>query len=262
MLLFSTDKPRLRRHFEKDEVLFSYHLGDLDEFFFPHCQWIVKYEERRARIAEAILVYTGGKTPSVQAFGMTDRFNDFLSEAVDILPHCFYGHYKSDSKAAFLARYEMRPLGRHLKMKLGKVIDYPMNKNHAHVLRLDQSHLPKLLALYARAYPENYFIERMLDSGKYFGSLVDNRIVAVAGVHVDSVEYKTAVLGNIAVDPEFRGCGLGKLVTSQLVRELVDDGKTICLNVMEDNAPAIRIYESLGFSKVHEYDEAFFERRV
>lgn len=262
MLLFSTDKPRLKRHFEKDPVLFSYHLGDLDDFFFGHCQWAVIYEEERARIAEAILIYSGGKTPSVQAFGMTSGFNDFLSEAVDILPRCFYGHYKADSEPLFLSRYDTKPLGRHLKMKLDVFAEEAVNGDSAPVLRLDRTHLSFLMALYEKAYPGNYFTERMLESGKYFGAFADSRLVAVAGVHVDSAEYKTAVLGNIAVDPEFRGRGLGRVVTAHLVKELVDEEKMICLNVKDDNAAAIRIYESLGFIKVHEYVEAFFERRV
>jgi len=262
VLLFSTDKPRLKRHFEKDPVLFSYHLGDLDDFFFGHCQWAVVYEEERAKIAETILIYSGGKIPSVQAFGMTSAFNDLLSEAVDILPKSFYGHFKAVSESVFLTRYEMKPLGRHLKMKLGVLAGEAVNNESAHLLRLDRSHLSLLTILYDKAYPENYFTERMLESGKYFGAFVDSRLVAVAGVHVDSAEYKTAVLGNIAVNPDFRGRGFGKLVTARLVRELVDEEKIVCLNVKEDNGAAIRIYESLGFTKVHEYVEAFFERRV
>lgn len=261
MLLFSTDKPRLKRHFEKDPVLFSYHLGDLDDFFFPHCQWAVIYEEERARISETILIYSGGETPSVQAFGVTDRFNDFLSEAMDIFPQRFYGHFNADSESVLLSRYDMKPLGQYMKMKLGSFAGEKVNSGASPLVRLDRSHLSALMALYDNAYPENYFTERMLESGKYFGSLVKDRIVAVAGVHVDSAEYKMSVLGNIAVDPEFRGSGLGKLVTARLVEELVSEEKTICLNVKKDNAAAIAIYESLGFSKVHEYLEGYFERR-
>ena len=105
----------------------------------------------------------------------------------------------------------------------------------------------------------------MLATGKYFGCLVDDRVhaddrlLAVAGVHVCSDEYKVAVLGSIATHPEHRGRGLATTLTSHLTAELVNEGKLVCLNVKADNLPAIRCYKKLGFETIHEYEEALFE---
>ena len=43
MLVFTTNKERLSEHFQKDPVLFAYHLGDLDDFYFKDCQWGATY---------------------------------------------------------------------------------------------------------------------------------------------------------------------------------------------------------------------------
>ena len=54
MLVFTVNKKHLERHFQKDPVLFGYHQGDLDDFYFPDCQWAADYHQR-ARIEELIL---------------------------------------------------------------------------------------------------------------------------------------------------------------------------------------------------------------
>ena len=70
MLIFCRDKKRLQSHFLKDRVLFAYHLGDLDDFFFDDCQFAV-LNDSRGRVEECLLTYFGCDTPSVLAFGLT-----------------------------------------------------------------------------------------------------------------------------------------------------------------------------------------------
>jgi len=263
LLIFTADKKKLQRHFEKDPVLFGYHLGDLDDFYFEHCQWAAAYGQS-PRIEDVILIYTGLDTPAVLAFGLTERFGDLLDGMLDLLPVRFYCHFQETSHDIFLRRYREKPLGRHLKMKLGSFT--PVSDiDNACIVRLDGSHEPHLRALYDTAYPDNYFDSRMLATGKYFGCLVDDRLhaddrlQAVAGVHVCSDEYNIAVLGNITTHPDHRGRGLATALTSHLTAELVEEGKLVCLNVKVDNLPAIRCYEKLGFETIHEYEEALFE---
>ncbi|MFQ5452981.1 MAG: GNAT family N-acetyltransferase [Candidatus Zixiibacteriota bacterium] len=261
MLIFSTDKNRLYRHFQKDPVLFSYHIGDLDDFYFNDCQWAVDYKER-AHINEVILIYTGCKIPTVLAFGVSDRFQSLLEETIDLLPPKFYCHFQPDSHSIFPVAYNETSLGTHQKMKLVKFNDNISVNENNHIMRLDMSHKEQLQKLYDASYPDNYFTERMLETGKYFGYMEDDKIVSVSGVHVDSNEYKIAVLGNVVTSLKYRNRGLATLVTARLVKELVDEEKTVCLNVKCDNIPAIKSYEKLGFEKVHEYEEALFELKL
>jgi len=263
LLIFTADKKRLRQHFEKDHVLFAYHLGDLDDFHFEDCQWAAIYG-RSPRIDDVILIYTGLETPTVLAFGLSERFGDLLDGMLDLFPERFHCHFQEMSRGIFLRRYREKPLGTHLKMKL--VNFAPVSDiDTACIVRLDGSHEPRLRALYDTAYPDNYFDSRMLATGKYFGCLVDDRLhaddrlQAVAGVHVCSDEYNVAALGNITTHPDHRGKGLAAALTSHLTAELVDEGKLVCLNVKADNLPAIRCYEKLGFEVVYEHEEALFE---
>jgi len=260
VLVFTQDTKRLYEHFRKDPVLFAYHLGDLDNSYFPHCQWAATYG-RSPRIDDVVLLYTGLSTPTVLAFGLSARFADLVSDYLDLLPERFYGHFLPQHRELFLSKYCERPLGTHLNMRLGNY--RPSRKPvDGSIELLGEAHLPELKALYDRAYPDNYFEAHMLATGKYFGVEADHKLVAVAGVHVCSDEYDIAVLGNIATDPDYRGRGLGTAVTSHLAGILGEEGKQVVLNVKADNAPAISCYYRLGFEQAWEYEEALFELKV
>ncbi|MCH7947993.1 MAG: GNAT family N-acetyltransferase [candidate division Zixibacteria bacterium] len=259
MLVFTLNKKHLERHFEKDRVLFGYHQGDLDDFYFPDCQWAADYHQR-ARIEELILIYSGLKTATVLAFGLTDRFEPLLKEAIELLPNKFYCHFQKNCRNVFRQLYNEKPLGKFLKMKLVDKQQYASlapDKND-NIVRLDSSHYQQLSELYKQAYPDNYFNNRMLETQKYFGCLFENELVAAAGVHVYSRKYKIAMLGNIATSEKFRNKGLATKVTAALVNELAGEGLLVALNVKSNNKAAIKCYTNLGFEKTHEYEESLF----
>ncbi len=258
-LIFTSDKKRLLEHFRKDPVLFAYHIGDLDEFHFEHCQWAATYG-LSPRIDDCILVYRDLAAPTVLAFGVSEKFPHLLREMIPLLPESFHCHFQSRSKVILTESFEFEDLGSHCKMKLVDFRADDSGRWAEEIQRLDTSHEAALLELYQAAYPGNYFVTRMLQTGKYFGCVVDGRIVAVAGVHVHSNEFNIGVLGNITTHPDFRGKGIGSAVTSRVAAELVSEGKSVCLNVQDGNAPAIACYEKLGFEIKHRYNEGFFRR--
>ncbi len=56
-------------------------------------------------------------------------------------------------------------------------------------------------------------------------------------------------ISNIAVYPEFRGCGLGTSLLKKMEEEAVERGcKMIVLDVEADNRGAIRLYQKLGYN--------------
>jgi len=259
MLTFSTEKKLLRRHFERDPALFAYHLGDLDDFMFQDCIWGVSCS-RSTAIDEVALVFTGGKIPTVLAFGVSESFDPLLSDLCRVLPDRFHCHFQEQFRHVFDEFFNSTDIGTHLKMKLTKYSSAHSQERGIEVVSLDQSHESELLSLYTQAYPEHYFVPRMLDTGKYLGCRINGELVAVAGVHVDSSEYNVAVLGNIAAHPEYRGRGLATELTSRLTKELDSEGKLVCLNVEKSNTAARKCYEKTGFKEVHEYQEALFRR--
>ncbi len=257
MLIFTHNKERLLEHFRRDPVLFAYHIGDLDDFFFEHCQWGATYHKSTA-IDECLLVYGGGAVPTVLAFGLSERFPDLLDEALPLLPSRFYCHYFEIYREMFAELYEETQLGSFRKMQLAEFVPHHSAADEPHLRRLGRNDMLVLTQLYKHAYPGNYFDPRMLETGKYFGYFVDNQIVAAAGIHVYSREYNVAVLGNIATAIEQRGRGYATRVTSRLVSELADEGRLIALNVRADNEHAIKCYDNLGFVVTHDYEESIF----
>jgi len=262
MLIFTTDKNRLLKHFQRDPVLFAYHIGDLGDFYFPDCLWPAVFG-RRGGIENVLLTYFGCDNPTVLAFGLNDGFDDLLREYLPIAPKKFFCHFQPQHRAIFVKFARENSLGTHVKMKLDEAAfqraDKPDREQPDAIVRLDSGHEPALRKLYAVAYPENYFVPRMLQTGKYFGYVHNDSLLAVAGVHVVSDPQRIAVLGNITTHPDSRGRGLATLLTYRLVKELVDEGKTVCLNVKADNTAAIACYAKLGFLPVHEYEEALLE---
>ena len=176
------------------------------------------------------------------------------------MPQEFHGHYQSKYRPHLLNTYDEKHHRHNWKMKLFDRTKYNSVKDITshNVIRLDDSRIAELEKFYQLAYPDGFFSARELGSGKYFGYLADNRIVSVAGVHVDSDEYKVTALGSIATLPEFRGRGYATIVTARLLKEVADKRDVIMLNVDSKNPAAIKCYANLGFEKSHQYEEAFF----
>jgi ribosomal protein S18 acetylase RimI-like enzyme len=103
----------------------------------------------------------------------------------------------------------------------------------------------------------HWFVPEMLMHGVYYGAREAGELVAVAGTHLVSVSEGVGCLGNIYTRRDQRGRSLGTQVTGAVSARLVNMKlETIALNVGEDNAPAIRVYERLGFRRYCGFIEA------
>ncbi len=261
MLIFTTDKARLAKHFRKDPILFAYHLADLDDRFFPQCQWGVSHKSY-TQIEEAILVYSPGTRAAVLAFGLTRAFESLLTEMFDLLPNQFFCHFQKEYRSVLTTAFTEQSLGSFHKMKLETFKPTKQSvKQNEQLITLTKENIDKLETFYKKAYPGNYFDPMMLETNRYIGLVKNSTIAAVAGVHAISDEHNIAVLGNIATLAEERGKGYSQLVTSNLVAQLVKEKKLITLNVSQQNPTATKVYENLGFVRTHEYEESIFTRR-
>jgi ribosomal protein S18 acetylase RimI-like enzyme len=86
-------------------------------------------------------------------------------------------------------------------------------------------------------------------------------LVSVAGVHVVSLHYRVAALGNITTRPALRGRGYARRVTAHLCQSLAQRVDHIGLNVKADNAAALACYRRLGFQTIGQYEEFDAKRR-
>jgi len=88
----------------------------------------------------------------------------------------------------------------------------------------------------------------------------DGRLIGFCWTKVHPASGDDPALGEIyviAVDPDVVGRGLGRAMTVAGLQHLSERGLTVgMLYVESDNAPAVGLYESLGFH-VHQTDTAF-----
>ncbi|MEV6369695.1 GNAT family N-acetyltransferase [Micromonospora musae] len=233
----------------RDPVLHAYQLGDLDDFFWPYTSWFRRGEQ-------VALLYHGVEPPTLLAFAAPEHtagLAALLAELTPLLPARLYAHLSPGVAAALAPAFDLDGPAAHLKMAL---------TDPARLARvgpagvpLGAADLPQLRALYARAYPGNWFDPRMVQTGQYVGIRDGGALVAVAGVHVWSPAYGVAALGNVATDPRLRGRGLGAAVVAALCGRLRDSVAHVTLNVRADNVAAVRLYERLGFTRVADYGE-------
>lgn len=251
--------------------LHLYAIGDLDDFFWPYTTWYAMPGERPPE--RVLLVYSGTELPVLLGLDRPPlvALHRLLQATLPLLPGRFYAHLTHGAEQVFQeAGRRIVSHGRHLKMTLAGV-DLLAGIETTGVEQLSPADLPALQALYAAAYPGNWFDPRMLETGCYYGlsrgAIATARdqagraggdpdeLLSVAGVHVYSPRYRVAALGNITTHPSYRGRGLCTSVTARLCQALYTQTDTIGLNVLADNQAAIHCYEKLGFAAQAEYEE-------
>ncbi|MFW6371675.1 MAG: GNAT family N-acetyltransferase [Bacteroidota bacterium] len=253
------NKEVLYEFLQKEAGLQIYLTGDLDDFFWPKTCWYALRE--KGKIRSVALLYAGMIPPTLLCFQKRDSHYAIrlLLELKPLLPARFYAHLGEGYADVFKRENIAEHYGLNYKMVLHKRIQFS-GDNSIKMLGIDD--LPGLLKLYSEAYPANWFDSRMLESGKYFGYIVNDELAGVAGIHVYSAKYKVAALGNITTHPEFRKQGIGYKLTAALCADLQQNVDVIGLNVRSDNEYAICLYKKLGFEVEGIYEECLIKNEL
>jgi len=252
------DRHEIEAFLRRNASFHVYDIGDLDDFFWNYTTWYAL--RKQGRVRAIALMYTGMQVPTLLAFTDSDPVcaQRLLESLLPVLPRRFYAHLSPGMDKVLAREFILDAHGEHYKMAL-------MHRNMidaidtSGVVPLSTGDLADLLALYRLAYPENWFDPRMLETGQYYGIRGDEGLLAAAGVHVYSLRYRVAALGNIATHPAWRGQGLAKAVTARTCKALLRTVEDIGLNVKSDNQAAISCYISLGFEVVGTYGEFMAE---
>jgi GNAT superfamily N-acetyltransferase len=119
------------------------------------------------------------------------------------------------------------------------------------IVPADRFSLAELAVLFTRGYTD-YFVPVQLDeaSMKYIVDSWDidlsrSRVAEDAGICNLGVRGELGWIGGIGVAPERRGQGIGRLLMDAVLAEAPG---VVMLEVIEQNEPAIKLYESLGFA--------------
>ena len=236
------DRDEIRQLLNADRVWSIYALADLDPHLFPLCQW---WTTGRG----LALVFTGIEIQPIFVSGPKQDVHQLLA-ALPVVQG--YLNLRDDHAPQGFFRYQEPHRMRRM------VIEKPQSFQSAPTLRLERGNAGEIQSLYSTGSGAGVaFGAFQLDTGFFRGVRDDTGdLIAVAGVHVVSTGESVAGVGNVFTREDYRGKGLAQITTSAVTNALFEAGiETIGLNVEQDNAPAIRAYEKLGYRAAFEYWE-------
>lgn len=123
--------------------------------------------------------------------------------------------------------------------------DVVVDETFDDVIRLGRQDVPEMIDLVKATNP-GPFSERTIEMGAYHGVRKDGRLVAMSGERMNAPGY--VEISAVCTADEVRGQGLGRKLVLATIQGIRDRGDEAFLHVMKDNTPAIKLYESLGFT--------------
>ena len=242
-----TDKAEIRRRLNIDREWSLYALADLDDGMFEHCAWW-GVNDSLALVFDAL--------PIRPIFVLGDAKS--TRQLLAALPvTAGYLNLKPHQLDAAKEIYRYRELHEMQRMFL-EDLKQPAGTAEP----LTARDLKEVEQLYASGDGGGIaFAPFQLDTGLFYGIRKGAELVSVAGVHVVSRNESVAGVGNIFTRSDYRGQGLGQIVTSSVAAALRESGiQTIGLNVELTNTSAIRVYERVGFRTHFTYYEGMADR--
>ncbi len=129
---------------------------------------------------------------------------------------------------------------------------------------MEKGDIPQISAIENRSFPSPWSQQAFLNELKnkfsvYFVATHENNLIGYAGMWLFSGE---AHVTTIAVHPDFRGRGLGKMLMNTLIDYAREQGAdTMVLEVRPSNIPALNLYKSLGFRNIGWRKNYYIETR-
>ncbi len=257
---------RIRALLEGDRRWAAYALCDLEPPQAQYGEWRVADTEDAL-----VLLYREFATPVLFAFGSPDAVSRLLA---DLHEPELYLLIRPEHLPAVAARYAVAAPTEPARQAASMAAGQPAAELLAMwrmILQIEQfaaatehggpdcrplgpEHFAQLERLYADGHETgeapDFFSRRQVEGGVFCGVREGDALVAAAGTHLFSTRLGIGAVGNVYVRRDRRGRGLGRAVTHTVTAELLRRGlRTVALNVRQDNAAAIRVYESLGYRR-------------
>jgi len=242
-----TDKDQIRNILQRDRRWCVYALGDLTPRMFEKCVWFAP---------DLTLVLHDYGTSILFAHGTGS-----IREALDHVSWPVHLQVQQDG----LDEVARHASVRNVKHMLRMAWNHGDTDIAGGVQRLGANDVAALKRLYAdgetTGESPDFFYDSMVAAGVFFGVYEGPDLIAAAGTHLFAPDEHAAAIGNVYTRRDRRGRGLSRSVTSAVLHRL-RHLETVGLNVREDNAAAIHVYESLGFVKHCDFKEALASPRV
>ena len=243
-----TNKDTIRAILKRDPGWCVYALGDLSPEMFPKSEW-----------------FTPDLTMVLKDYGTSILFaigTGSVGEALAAVTWPVHLQVRSDALEAVATDALVENIREMWRMVWTNERSIP---KQTQAVRLGDADVEALQRLYAdgdqRGESPDFFYPAMVTRGVFFGVYEERELAAAAGTHLVSRDEGAAAIGNIYTRRDRRGRGLGRLVTTAVMRELVGI-ETVGLNVRADNGAALSLYESLGFARYCQFYEAVAVRRL
>jgi ribosomal protein S18 acetylase RimI-like enzyme len=238
-----TDPDRILAFLETDRLYAAYAIGDLEPELFAQCAWAGA--ESGGRLRTLGLLFRGLTPPAFFLMGDPQGLREILEGALRP-PQAYITCRENHLPAVEEFHAWEKPPDAMWRMVLREKRFPPPA---ADCVRLRAGDAARVRELAARVGLGG-FSPAQIDRGVFYGIFQGGGLAAVAGTHLVSPAYGIAAVGNVATDPEERGRGLGTAVVSAVLGELVRLGmRDVVLNVRQENPPAVRLYEKLGFER-------------
>jgi ribosomal protein S18 acetylase RimI-like enzyme len=236
------DKNQILSYLETDRLYAAYAIGDLEPGMYEQCAWAGA--ERAGKLEALALHYRGLEPPPLFLMGEVEGLRAILAEMLcpeRVYLSCLEGHLPLTREL-----YDWRATTPMWRMALKPARFRPVPSD---AIRLAPGRSGQLTELYALG-GGGAFSPAQVGQGVFYGVFVSDQLVAAAGTHLVSATYGVGAVGNVFVHPDHRERGYGTAVTSAVVGELLRCGiRDVILNVSQDNAAAIHVYEKLGFHR-------------
>jgi ribosomal protein S18 acetylase RimI-like enzyme len=244
-----------RAFLERDRVMAAYALADIDQPELEATRWWVA--RRDGEVHATVVIVQGLPFRPCFALGAGDALAAIFREAIHeprILlatpPRC---------RPAIETAYRFERVDR---MKRMAVDLHSFRPRIAHrVTRLGGADLDAVIDLYGHA-SRTYFTAERMRREIYFGIYQGETLVSAAGTHVRSRESSIAAVGNVLTRIAYRGRGMATSCTAAVTEAALEEHRDVVLNVRDDNAPAIAVYQRLGYKTHADFLEGPAVRRA
>ena len=119
-------------------------------------------------------------------------------------------------------------------------------KSDQQIILLTESHREEMLELINLVQP-GYFFKNTPLLGNYFGIILDNKLVAMAGERLKMTGFTE--ISAVVTHPQHTGKGYAQHLVAHVSQQNIDKGVSPFLHFVNSNTRARKVYEILGYTE-------------